>query len=174
MMTCDVISDRLPALAQGQTDWLPEEEAHLRNCPDCRREWELVQAAAALGAQAADRVDSAAVGDAVLARLQAPQHRSYRVASLVGLAAAAAIVIVAVAGRGPAGIVPNRSTAVPATPAASLLPLPSIAGLDTTALTEVLNSIDDSLPEATGSLGPQLDDLTAQQLEQLLQSLEVS
>lgn len=176
MITCDAMSDRLPALARGEVEWLPEEREHLQRCPECRREWEVVHAGATLGIPAGERIDPAAVAGTVATRLRARPRHSYRVVWLFGsaAAAAAAIVVTAVTVREPAAPEPARQTVASTEPGLPLIPLPLVASLDTTELNEALNAIEGPLPEVSDSTGLRVEDLTVQQMEQLLHSLEVS
>jgi hypothetical protein len=70
MIECHLLSDKMPAVAHGTARWGPAEATHLESCTSCRGEWELVRAGASLGAVAGPGVDTGRVAQAVLRRLR--------------------------------------------------------------------------------------------------------
>ena len=102
-MTCQELSDRMPAVAAGAATWSQEEAEHLRTCADCRAEWAVVSAGRVVGAQAS--IDADALAARVLHRLRTePVVRRFpRRYWLIGLAAAAVIAIVLLPARLPRG-----------------------------------------------------------------------
>jgi hypothetical protein len=169
------LTERMPAVARGRGEWGAAEATHLASCAACRAEWELVRTAHSLGASVAAGLDTGRVAAAVRRSLRAAPLRD-RVAALrrvrrvlVGLAAAAALVLVAQYrwGHGARDVVPVH----PAPGAASSM-LPELDGLTATELQAVLESFSpaaESLPHVETGL---LDDLQPQELERVLRSLE--
>ena len=49
MTMCEAVSDRMPAVAAGRSEWAAEERAHLVSCSGCEAEWTLVRMATVLG-----------------------------------------------------------------------------------------------------------------------------
>ena len=125
--------------------------------------------AARLGVRAADRVDPAAVGRAVVERLRVPG-----VVPLAGrgrrrgpgwLRLAAALVVLA-----GAGVVARRLLPVPE-PAPRLV-ADDLTDLGADQLTELLGSLDQALGGAAAPANDGLDDLDAEQLERVLRAME--
>lgn len=97
MSMCEALSDRMPAVASGQSEWTAEEQAHLASCRECAAEWELVNAVTHLGRDMV--VDAEALTPVVLKRVgaaKAEENRSrwVRQAVAVGALAAAAVLLV--------------------------------------------------------------------------------
>ena len=125
--------------------------------------------AARLGVRAADRVDPAAVGRAVVERL-----RITAVVPLAGrvrrrrpgwLRLAAALVVLA-----GAGVVAGRLLPVPE-PAPRLV-ADELTDLGAEQLSELLGSLDQALGGAAAPADDGLDDLDAEQLERVLRAME--
>ena len=128
----------------------------------------LRQLAVRLGARAADRVDAAVVGRAVVERLRAPAvvplASRLRRSSPVWLRMAAALVVLA-----GAGVVARRLLPVPdATPR---LVADELTDLGAEQLTELLGSLDQALGGTTAPAADGLDDLDAEQLERVLRAM---
>jgi len=148
MNDCERLSDRMPEVALHGGEWSADEASHLASCSECRAEWELALTARDLDGRAPTISDPAAVAAAVLRRLdsdRAVAARARRVWSFAGLAAAAAIVVAVLTGRGPA---PQGDVRVAAETGA-LVPLPELEGLETAELDTLLRSLD--RPIAGGS-----------------------
>ena len=159
------LSDRMPAVARAVGSWTVEDEAHLSRCEDCRAEWDVVQLGATVGLDVAagldvDRVAALVMADRVR-RTPTPKALPLRRASWLVVTAAAAALMIAVLRPSPE---PVADSAV-----ASLL-LPELERLSADELEYVL----DVLPATDGwSIpGVGLGDLTAEELERVLGTLE--
>lgn len=157
------LTERMVDVAHGRSGWTDPEAAHLRVCAECAAEWRLTARATDVGSV---EVDAARLADAVVARLAAPQARQPSPWSrwVVGLAAAAAIVIFALQ----AG--PGKPTAL-----APLAPTTVLSELDDLTHEELLTVLDalDPLPDdATVPEAVPLGDLTPGELERVLRSME--
>jgi hypothetical protein len=158
------LTERMVDVAHGRSRWTDPEADHLRDCSECAAEWRLTRHAPDLGLGSA--IDPERMAEAVLARLAAQPSRrlSPWVRGVVGLAAAAAIVIVALR-AGPGN---------PAVPEA-LPPVTVLSELDDLTHDELLTVLDvlDPLPDETAfpDAAP-LGDLTPSELERVLRSME--
>lgn len=168
MTDCLDLSDRMPAVAAGRAEWSPAEAAHLAACADCTAEWRLMAAARGLGATAR-RVDPADVTARVVARLAAPAptrvlpFRLPRGGWVVGLAAAAAVVLAVVVPRRPS--VPGPAAAVAGQA------LPELDDLSTAELEAILREVEG--PPTADVVEPSgMGDLNAGELERVLRSWE--
>lgn len=169
MTNCQEISDRMPAVAAGPGAWSAEEVAHLASCADCQAEWRLVGAARRLGAPGSS-VDPVAMAARVQERLRAePAARvisfpSRRGGWLLGLAAAAAIVLAVTVPKG------TRSGPAPAAVAIGGT-LPELDDLSAAELEAVLKELEG--PPAADVTEPSgMSDLNAGELERVLRSWE--
>jgi hypothetical protein len=134
--------------------------------PDDARLREL---ATRLGARAGARIDVEAVAGAVTRRLRTPDvvpltTRLYR-GSPRWLRLAAALALLAGAGVVSRALIPSGSE--PATFVSE-----ELTDLGVDQLTELLGSLDETLRDAAAPADSTLDDLDAEQLERVLQSLE--
>lgn len=166
MSECTWLSDRMPAVAQGQAEWTPEELGHLNGCESCRREWELVRITCRLGDGLLRAFDPDAATVALLQRLghrtEAPHRR--RAWSVAGLAAAAAIAALLWPAQPPT---PPRVQ--PGAVVAGLqIPLPELDGLQPAELDSVLQSMDEPAAGGAQLEGPDLGDLDSEELETVL------
>ncbi len=177
MTSCEGLIDRMPAVARGAGRWSPEEEAHLAECADCRVEWELVSAAARLGTDLEPALDAHHVSQRVLGRLRDARARDRerrRGWTLVGLAAAAAVLLAVWTGRParPAGT-GSGAAAGPAEVGQVSIPLPELDSLGAPQLEAVLDSLDATFAASPTNTGPAgLGDLDPFELQQILDSLE--
>lgn len=170
MTGCERLSDRMADVACGESAWTEPELGHLRTCPDCSREWRLVEAAGRLGSGQA--VDPARVAARVVERLSAEREAPRRLAVrrvgwVVGLGAAAALGILV------ARTVTDGRAPAPARPLVEATLLSELDGLTAAELELVLDAVDPVVSEA--SLAPdsvRLGDLTPSELERILRSLE--
>lgn len=169
------LTDRIPEVARGESNWSPEESGHLTSCASCTAEWDVVSAA--LRSQGAvPSIDVERVSSAVLARLRPPtkglvipvKRSRWRWQPLVGMAAALVMVVgLARTLRRPAPAdTPNDVSA-----AESILP--ELDELQPQEL-EVLLSTMDHDPKVNEPLGviPRLGDLTDEELAQLIPEVE--
>lgn len=167
MTLCESVSDRMSEVAQGRGPWAAAEAAHLAACPECAAEWRLVEMTRELGARL-PALDPARIADGLHRRLaQAPPdvvpifgRRPIR--WVVGLAAAAALVLALRTATSPTGQ-PELN------PGASVLSeLDELSGQELASVLEVLD-VEDKPPAVDG---PGLGDLTSDELERLLRGWE--
>lgn len=125
--------------------------------------------AARLGTRAADRLDVEAVGHAVVRRLGGPDvvplGTRIRRASPGWLRLAATLVLLVGASAVARRMIPRGASTPP-------LVTEELTGLGVEQLTELLGSLDETLKGAAAPADSTLDDLDAEQLERVLQSLE--
>jgi hypothetical protein len=166
MSECTWLSDRMPAVAQGQAEWTSDELHHLNGCESCRREWELVRIAGRLGDGVLPAFDADATTAALLQRLgrrkEAPRRR--RAWTLAGLASAAAIAVL---------LWPEKRETPPVAQPAPLvaglqIPLPELDGLQPAELDSVLRSMDEPAAGDAALESPDLGDLDSEELETVL------
>ena len=162
-MTCQELSDRMPAVAGAAATWSEEEVDHLRTCADCRAEWAVVSAGRVVGAQAS--IDADALAARVLHRLRTePVVRRFpRRGWLIGVAAAAIIAIF---------LLPARLPRSPAAPPLAV-DVPGLDGLAAGELADVLESLETSWTETSTSDAPSLEDLDPRELERMERSWEI-
>lgn len=172
MITCEQLSDRMPAVLAGRTHWSPGEAAHLVSCQSCAAEWRLVQAAASIGS-GRPAPEPGQLATAVLARVHADAARARRrariIGGLAGLAAAAAIALVVVRpwSAGPA------STGAAAAPVVFALPLAELEDATDDELRAVLATFDPAITDAQ-SLGEDLRSLDGDDVQRALRAWEES
>jgi hypothetical protein len=172
-MTCEQLSDRMPAVARREKSWTPEEQAHLAGCPDCQAEWELVSVTAGLGADLAADLDAHHVTERVLGRLREERLAGKRRIgwTITGLVAAAMVALTVLVGR--PGLRPGHLPAAPRGVDVAQLPLPELDGLGTPELEAVLRSLDTPIGTTVQAADTtDLDSLDAPELEQVLDALE--
>lgn len=170
MSICDWLSDRMPSVALGETEWTPEEARHLGDCAACKAEWRLVQTTSRLGNAARLVRDPDATARAVLLRLRRPKARfSARSWVFSALAAASVAAAVWVGGRGTAGNTVSEGTSV----AAGLpMPLPELDALQPAELDSVLTTMDDSFSSTVPGDDVGLGDLDSEELQRVLDTWE--
>ncbi len=174
---CATLTDKLPLVAHGRVELSALEARHLVECAECAAEWRLVQSTARLGTRAAANLDTARLAPGVLGEVKRRGRldRWRRGAGLVGLAAAAAIVLV-VAIEGPTAR-PELATGVDSGGPAPIqvglhLPLAELESLESSELESVLEGLDSPMGEVAPGLTPSFGDLDDSQLERVLRSLE--
>jgi hypothetical protein len=97
MSECEWLSDRMPAVALGSSDWTGEEAAHLDGCLSCQAEWNLIRLSSRLGEGVGAELDPGAMTRAVLDRLGQSREEArlrrnaWGFAALAGTAAAAMV-----------------------------------------------------------------------------------
>lgn len=165
-MTCRKLSDRMPLVAAGQTNWTDAEQTHLERCPDCCAEWSVVELTASV-TKLAPRPDPERVSAKVLDRLagEPPVPARTRLWWLVGGAAAAA------AALSLAVLWPRESQPI-GPQAAFQIPMTELDSLTQEQLRLVLESIEEPLETPMMNEVPSMMDLDDQQLERVLRSLE--
>jgi hypothetical protein len=167
MTECTLLSDRMPEVALGRSEWTSEENRHLAACESCLAEWRLVQAASRLGEGHLPEIDASRLSRAVWIRVRAAHTQAgrRRVRSVAGLAAAAAI-----AGLIWAGSVTHRKPAEPIASSAARLrmPLPELDSLQPSELNSVLQTIDESGAESSTADSPELGELDNEEFETVL------
>jgi hypothetical protein len=172
MSECTRLSDRIPAIASGRSEWMSEEMEHLRSCQSCRREWELVQLTHRLGEGRLRELDANLVTSGLLRRLAASRQARRRTWRLVGLATAAGMAALLWTS--------NRSTPQPDRAESSVersgvavlqIPLPELEGLEPAELDSLLRSMDVPV-DNTALEDPDLGDLDSAELEAVLETWE--
>jgi hypothetical protein len=163
MNECRLLSERMPEVAQGQAEWTPTELHHLSGCADCRREWELVQAATRLG-EGVPVLDPDVMSRALLSRLERSRTRKARVRiwTVGGLAAAAALAAVLWTGEPESS---PRATAV-------TFSLPELDDLPPAELDSVLRHMDEPLASDPTMENGELGDLSNEELQSVLELWE--
>jgi len=165
-MICQKLSDTMPSVVRGELSWTDAEARHLADCADCRTEWAIVSAGAAL----ADGVtiDADALAERVLLRLRTePVVRRFpRSRWMAGIAAVAAAVML---------FSKLTTTApLPPGPAAPLSPdVPGLHALGEEGLAELLESMAPQWTDTPTIDTPSLDDLDSQELEQVQRLREI-
>jgi hypothetical protein len=149
-------------VAHGRSSWTGPEAAHLAACPDCAADWRLTARAADVGIGV--QVDPDRLAAAVVARLAAPPARRPSSGWVVGLAAAAAVVVFALQ----AG--PGKPTVPAPAPAATVLS--ELDDLTHDELLTVRDALDPLPDDATVPVATPLGDLSPGELERVLRSLE--
>ena len=174
MSPCTQLSDRIPVVAHGRAVWTPQEADHLASCGDCRAEWELVVATSRLGMGLPDGLSAETLAARALARLAADRlaaRARVRRWMAVGLAAAAAIVVAVLLQRAPAPSAPGPIAAVPGSAPVVTAPSPAPGG--TAPGSAPVATLPRPAPVAAQELAlPGLEDLSADELDSLMQVLE--
>ena len=157
MITCDAMSERMPAVAAGRSEWSAQEAGHLRTCADCASEWRIVQAGAVLG-QGIMPPESGVLAANLLERLreekaQDRRRRFVRSGGLAGLAVAASIMAI-----------------VLVRPGAVQPPAPA----RTVAVLDLPLAVEFDVPLADPAAVPDFDGLDATQVERALSAWEES
>jgi hypothetical protein len=179
MMDCARLSDRMPEVALGRTEWTPEEADHLATCAGCQQEWRLVRLAGGLGEELQAGPDPASVATVVLQRVAAERHRvRQRRWSLTGLAAAATIALAVWYGGGQPGQnlpSPGRmpvATAPSAGATELAIPLSELDQLQEPELDSLLQTISPPLTSGSTLGEPSMGDLDDHELEEVLSTWE--
>jgi hypothetical protein len=179
MMDCARLSDRMPDVALGRSQWTPEEADHLAACADCQQEWRLVRLAGNLGEGLGDGPDPSSVATAVLRRVASERHRvRQRRWSLTGLAAAATIALAVWFGRGQTGQNLPTPGGMPLATAPSgraedlAIPLPELDQLQEPELDSLLQTISPPLTSGSTLEEPSMGDLDDHELEEVLATWE--
>jgi hypothetical protein len=155
------LSDRMPAVAQGQARWSSPDADHLARCAECRTEWELVSAASLLGRDLALDLDRIEAGVRAGLRQPAAPRRSW-IAWLAPVAVAASLALVVWNGS------LNRFSGTPQ-PAAQAL-LPELETLTTAELESMLTLLPGDAGMETGPDG--FEDLSESEFSSVLKDLE--
>lgn len=159
-------SDLILDLVHGRPVAQPADEAHLQGCAECRAEWELVRATARLGSGPLAPLDSRRVAEAVRARLATAPIR-HRVRWHLPLAAAAVLFLTVWLAR-PTAVDPESAVAG----GAAAMVLHELDSLDVVQLEMVLETIPPDEARARSIELLPLGDLTADDLERVLRSME--
>jgi hypothetical protein len=172
MSECTRLSDRIPAIATGRSEWMPEEMDHLRGCESCRREWELVQLTQRLGHGRLLELDASLISSALLRRLEAFRRSRRRTRSLIGLATAAGMAaLLWTSNRSTPGPDRAESRVDRSSVAVLQIPLPELEGLQPAELDSLLRTMDAPV-DNTALENPELGDLDSAELEAVLESWE--
>jgi hypothetical protein len=174
MTGCGWLSDRIPAVVLGRTEWTPQEMQHLQECRTCQQEWEVVRAAGRLGQRHEAAIDPDAVAATVLDRLRHERPVPYvrrKLWAAAGLAAAAAITIALWTGGGDRAVTTSGSGSLAA--AQLEIPLPELENLQAAELDTVLQAFDEPTNVRDQDYGePELSDLNSDELERVLDTWE--
>jgi hypothetical protein len=163
-MNCQELSDRMPGVARGEISWTDAEARHLASCADCRAEWEVVTAGAAVADDVT--IDADALAERVLLRLRTEPvvKRFTRSRWIAGIAAVAAAVL----------LISKVVTTDPVPPGPAALPtalgavdVPGLTSLGEDGLAEVLESMGPLWTDTPTIDTPSLDDLDPRELEQV-------
>lgn len=177
MIDCEMLSEKMPAVAHGDASWSAEELAHILSCPACAAEWRLVQRAAHLGDGVSAGLETAGLTKSIMTQVASRSRRDRftRNAWYSGLAAAAAIALVVFTGRpssrGAVATVTDSGVTVPVD-VSFHLPLSELEALDSDQLQSVLDGLDTPVGEVEPGPAPSFGDLDDTQLERVLRSLE--
>jgi hypothetical protein len=179
MMDCSRLSDRMPDVALGRSQWTQEEAEHLAGCSGCRQEWSLVRLAGNLGEGIGSDLKPTAIARVVLQRVAAERRRvRQRRWSLAGLAAAATIALAVWYGQGepdqtgsPSGGTPV-ATAPSARAAQLAFPLPELDQLQEPELDSLLQTISPPMTSGSTLEAPSMGDLDDHELEEVLATWE--
>ncbi len=172
MSECTRLSDRIPVIASGRSEWMPEEMDHLRICGSCRREWELVQLTQRLGDGQLPELDANLMTSVLVRQLAVSRQSRRRKWSLVGLAAAAGVAALLWTGNRSLPRVDGAESTVEHPAVAALqIPLPELDGLQPVELDSLLRIMDAPV-DNTALENPELDDLDSAELEAVLESWE--
>jgi hypothetical protein len=179
MMDCDRLSDRMPDVALGRSQWTPEEAEHLAACAGCHQEWRLVRLAGDLGEGIGADLQPSSIATAALKRVAAERNRArQRRWSLAGVAAAATIAFAVWYGRGPTGQTVHAPGGIPvaaaptAQPAEVAIPLPELDQLQEPDLDSLLQTIAPPLTSGSTLEDPSMGDLNDHELEEVLATWE--
>ncbi len=175
MTDCNRLSDRMPDVVAGRTEWTRAEQDHLAACAACAHELDLVRAAAALGDAFVSRTEPALIGSAITRRLadaRRADRRDRRATwGAVAAAAAAVVIISSGAGRGKPDAEPvvAATSPAPAVAAESAL-VPELDSLDAGELSAVLDAFEARHADPEPAATPTLGDLSDQELERVLRA----
>jgi hypothetical protein len=166
MSECTRLSDQMPSVALGRTEWSEEDIRHLADCQSCRTEWELVRSAGAMGEGIGVRSGRAEMAQALILRLDASRttrrRSAWSVAALATAAGVAALIWTGSAHPHPAS--PVRTPQV----AGLLIPLPELDSLPAAELDSVLQTMDEPGADGSGLDSPDLGELSTDELESVL------
>jgi hypothetical protein len=169
MSLCERLSDRMPAAAGGQ-EWTADERAHLADCADCAAEWELTQAARALGADVPAGLNPHHVTERVLGRLRADRASARDRRQGLVLAAFAAAAGLALMVWTPRADAPRQGAL---DMASADLAIPELDSLRAPELEALLRTMDLSADDSGIDLVPLVPgDLEGGELEGVLEGLE--
>jgi anti-sigma factor RsiW len=176
MTNCDDVTDRMVEFARADAALPGDFTDHLEQCESCRTNWRIIQAGAAVGSSAAAAIDSDRVARTVLSRLSAARiadRRRRRYWSWGGLmTAAAALFLVVYTGRRPGGQSTVGTTGSSAAAGAFVVPVSGLDDLDASELQSVYDQLDGALSGKASVAAPHLEDLSPDEMEQVLNSLE--
>ncbi|MEO8030276.1 MAG: hypothetical protein ABI765_05475 [Gemmatimonadota bacterium] len=175
MNRCDEMLDRMPDLALGRMPIPADFEAHLAGCQSCRLNWQVTRAGSLLGAPAAASIDPDRIAGQVVARLAVARQADRRWRGWAWgtvMAAAAALSLVVYTGHDSG----TSTTLPPVTADRSVasfeVPVSGLDDLDATELQTVYEQLDGSLEGSATVATPHLEELSPDEMQQVLNSLE--
>ncbi len=169
MTVCEQLSDRMPAIAAGES-WTADEQSHLAHCAECAAEWALVASARRLGSDVVAGLNDHHVTERVLGRLRAERVavRDRRRGLVAAVLAAAAALALTVWTR-----TPDQSGPLAFDVAQASFSLPELDSLRAPELEALLQTMDRSSDEPAIDLVPMLpSNLEDGELEGVLEALE--
>jgi len=169
--TCTQLSDRIPEVARGRSEWSTPEAEHLASCTACAAEWHLARAAQALARRGESLIVPDHVATGVVRRLrESPAGRVVRRLRWAGVAVAAAAAMLLFV-RTVSGPDSEPVAAVASAPAPALF-LPGLDSLSIDELETVLSSIDQPIEAVSTIDAPEWGVLDDHELELLLREWE--
>lgn len=175
MNDCDATVDRMTEFSATGRDLPGDVAAHLATCESCRANWRLLRASARVGASTAASIDSDRMAEAVVSRLVAARRtdRTRRYWTWGGvMAAAAAIMLVVYTGRRPDQFGQQTASTITASSGNFEVPVSGLDDLDTSELQAVYDQLDGALAGHGSVAAPHLEELSPDEMEQVLNSLE--
>jgi hypothetical protein len=173
MKDCELLSDRMPGVALGGTEWTPDEARHLASCVACQEEWSLLQIANGL-ADGAPTMNLPALTSRLQQRLRLARlekRRQQRAWGFAGLATAAGLAAAIWTGlpkvrpepvRPPTQVVAGRLQ----------ISLPELDDLQPSELDSVLQTMDEPATGGSTVEVPGLGELNDTELKTVLDTWE--
>jgi hypothetical protein len=167
-ISCELLQDRMPAVAAGQEKWSDAEARHITGCVDCTAVERLVTRTRSLGRdlEVAGYLSPEFI-EQMAARIRAEERRRSRRAPrplFVALAAAAAVTVAVLTWSGN-GATPAQARGEPTF-------LTELDSLDSAELAIIADELAPPLSALGAAEGADLNELDSIQLERVLRSLE--
>ncbi len=173
MRDCELLSDRMTAVALGRGEWAPDEARHFASCESCQEEWSLIQIANGL-ADGTPSMDVPALTSRLQQRLRLARlerRRQQRAWGFAGLATAAGLA--AAIAIGLPGSRPEAQRLPPQVVAGRLqISLPELDDLQPSELDSVLQTMDEPATGGSTVEVPGLGELNDTELKTVLDTWE--